>query len=111
MNRFEHFWDELERRVREHQPQNEKELRDTLQAEWSNIGSDATKKLVQSVTNHLYECARLKAYPTTYSIANFGSFLATNCCYFSSVAQFWNDKKLKVLTLSFIKTKLLDIFT
>ncbi|CAF1115806.1 unnamed protein product [Rotaria magnacalcarata] len=66
MNPIEHLWDELERRMKEHQPKNQKELRETLQAEWQNIGPDVTNKLVESVPNRLYECSRMKRYPTRY---------------------------------------------
>ncbi|CAF2133106.1 unnamed protein product [Rotaria magnacalcarata] len=66
MNPIKHLWDELERRMKEHQPKNQKELRETLQAEWQNIGPDVTNKLVESVPNRLYECSRMKRYPTRY---------------------------------------------
>ncbi|CAM4900557.1 unnamed protein product [Rotaria socialis] len=66
MNPIEHLWDELERRMKKHQPKNEKELRETLQPEWKNIGQDVTNKLVESVPNRLYECTRMKGYPTRY---------------------------------------------
>ena len=63
---IEHLWDELERRMKKHQPKNEKQLRELLQLEWNNIGEDVTKKLVESVPNRLYECSRMKGYPTKY---------------------------------------------
>ena len=66
LNPTEHLWDELERRLKKHQPKNEKELRELLQVEWNNIGEDVTKKLVESVPNRLYECFRMKGYPTKY---------------------------------------------
>ena len=66
LNPIEHLWDELERRLKKHQPKNEKELRELLQVEWNNIGEDVTKKLVESVPNRLYECFRMKGYPTKY---------------------------------------------
>ncbi|CAF2093173.1 unnamed protein product [Rotaria magnacalcarata] len=66
MNPMEHLWDELERRMKKTPAKNEKELRETLQAEWKNIGQDVTNKLVESVPNRLYECTRMKRYPTRY---------------------------------------------
>ncbi|CAF3530168.1 unnamed protein product [Rotaria sp. Silwood1] len=66
MNPIEHLWDELERRMKKHQPKNQDQLRQTLQAEWEEIGSDVTEKLVESVRSRLYECYRMKGYPTKY---------------------------------------------
>ncbi|CAF3295376.1 unnamed protein product [Rotaria sp. Silwood2] len=66
LNPIEHIWDELERRMKKHQPKNEKELRELLQLEWDNIGEEVTKKLVESFPNRLYECSRMKGYPTKY---------------------------------------------
>lgn len=66
MNPIEHLWDELERRMKKHQPKNENQLRQALQVEWYGIGSDITRKLVESVPNRLYECYRMKGYPTKY---------------------------------------------
>ncbi|CAF5137711.1 unnamed protein product, partial [Rotaria sp. Silwood1] len=53
MNPIEHLWDELERRMKKHQPKNQDQLRQTLQAEWEEIGSDVTEKLVESVRSRL----------------------------------------------------------
>ncbi|CAF2519523.1 unnamed protein product [Rotaria sp. Silwood2] len=66
MNPIEHLWDELERRMKKHQPKNENELRDILQAEWEGIGQNITNKLVESVPSRLYECLRMKGHPTRY---------------------------------------------
>ncbi|CAF2761239.1 unnamed protein product [Rotaria sp. Silwood2] len=66
VNPIEHLWDELERRMKKHQPKNQDQLRQTLQAEWEGIGLDVTKKLVESVPSRLYECYRMKGYPTKY---------------------------------------------
>ena len=49
--------------MKKHQPRNEKELRERLQLEWDNIGEDVTKNLVP---DYLYECFRMKRYPTKY---------------------------------------------
>ena len=66
LNPIEHLWDELERRMKKHHPKNENELRHALQAEWEGIGTDVTKKLIESVPNRLYECRRIKGHPTRY---------------------------------------------
>ncbi|CAF3692682.1 unnamed protein product [Rotaria socialis] len=66
MSPIGHLWDELERRMKKHQPKNQKELRETLQAEWETIGQDVTNKLVESAPNRLYECIRMKGYSTRY---------------------------------------------
>ncbi|CAF2963140.1 unnamed protein product [Rotaria sp. Silwood2] len=64
LNPIEHLWDELERRMKKHQPKNENQLRDILQVEWLEIGQDVTNKLVESVPSRLHECLRMKGYPT-----------------------------------------------
>ena len=64
MNLIEHLLDEVERRMKKHQPKNEDQLRLILQAEWEDIGQDVTKKLVESVPNRLYECYPMKGRPT-----------------------------------------------
>ncbi|CAF1237504.1 unnamed protein product [Rotaria sordida] len=66
MNPIEYLWDELERRMKKHQPKNQDQLRQTLQVEWEGIGSDVTKKLVESVPSRLNECYRIKGYPIKY---------------------------------------------
>ena len=53
---IERLSDELERRMKKHQPKSEKELRELLQLEWDNIGHDITRKLVESTPNCLYKC-------------------------------------------------------
>ena len=66
MNPIEHLWDEVERLMKKQQPKNEDQLWRILQAEWEDIGQNVTKKLVESVPNHLYECYRMKEPPTRY---------------------------------------------
>ena len=60
MNPIEHLWDEVKRRMKKHQPKKEDQLRRILQAEWEDIGQDVIKKLVESVSNRLYACYRMK---------------------------------------------------
>lgn len=66
LNPIEHIWDELERRMKKHQPKNKDELKRYLLQEWLGIGKDVTEKLVDSVPNRLYECLQMKGYPTRY---------------------------------------------
>ena len=56
MNPIEHFWDELERRMKKHHPKNKEKLKEILLKERNNIGTGVTEKLVDSVPNRLYEC-------------------------------------------------------
>ena len=66
LNPIEHMWDELERRMKKHQPKNKEELKTILHQEWIGIGKEVTEKLVDSVPNRLYECVQMKGYPTRY---------------------------------------------
>lgn len=66
LNPIEHLWDELERRMKKHQPTNKDELKRYLLQEWLAIGRDVTEKLVDSVPNRLYECLKMNGYPTRY---------------------------------------------
>lgn len=66
LNPIEHVWDELERRVKKRQPRNIQELQKVLKEEWNNLGPDILHKLIDSVPNRLYECVKMKGYPTRY---------------------------------------------
>ena len=66
LNPIENLWDELERRVKRHQPKNLQELELQLTQEWSNIELSVLEKLVDSVASRLYECVKMKGYPTRY---------------------------------------------
>lgn len=66
LNPIEHMWDELERRMKKHNPSNKEELKEMLLKEWNSIGLDVTEKLVDSVPSRLYECVRAHGYPTRY---------------------------------------------
>ena len=57
---------ELERRVKKHQPKNLEELKLQLTQEWNNTELSALEKLVDSVPSRLYECVKMKGYPTKY---------------------------------------------
>ena len=57
---------ELERRVKKHQPKNVKEVEVQLTQEWNNNELLVLEKLVDSVASRLYECVKMKGYPTKY---------------------------------------------
>ena len=64
LNPIENLWDELEPRVKKHQPKNLEEVELQLTQEWNNIELSVLEKLVDSVPSRLYECVRMKGYPT-----------------------------------------------
>ena len=66
LNPIENLWDELERRVKKHQSKNLQEIELQLTQEWNNIELSVLEKLVDSVSNRLYECVKMKGYPTKY---------------------------------------------
>lgn len=65
-NPIENLWDELERRVKKHQPKNKQELESLLKQEWYQIELPVLQKLVESVPNRLYQCIKMKGYATKY---------------------------------------------
>ena len=65
-NPRQNLWDALERRAEKHQPKNITELELLLIQEWNQIELPVLEKLVDSVPSRLYECIKLKAYPTKY---------------------------------------------
>ena len=62
LNPIEHMWDEVERRMKKEKPKNETELKQSLLRVWVGIGTDITKKLVDSVPNRLNEVIRMNGY-------------------------------------------------
>ena len=52
-NPIENLWDELERRIRQHQPKNITELKLLLIQEWNKIELPVLEKLVDSVSSRL----------------------------------------------------------
>ena len=64
INPIENLWDELERKVKKHQPKNLQELEVQLTQEWNNIELSVLEKLVDSVASRLYERVKMKGYPT-----------------------------------------------
>lgn len=65
-NPIENLWDELERRVKKHQLKNLKDLELLLKEECNKIELPLLEKLVDSVPSRLYECIKMKGYPTRY---------------------------------------------
>ena len=57
---------ELERRVKKHQLKNLEEVEVQLTQEWNNIELSVLEKLVDSVASRLYECVKMKGYPSKY---------------------------------------------
>ena len=53
---------ELERRVKKYL----EEVELQLTQEWNNIELSILEKLVDSVPSRLYECVKMKGYPTKY---------------------------------------------
>ena len=48
------------------QTKNLEELEVQLTQEWNNIEISVLEKLVDSVASRLYECVKMKVYPTKY---------------------------------------------
>ena len=66
INPIEQMWDELKRQMKNEQPKNEKDSKETLLRVWHTIGKDAMKKSVDAIPNRLNEVIRMKAYPTRH---------------------------------------------
>jgi len=68
MNPIEHLWDELERRIRSHDPlpKNKEELWEILQTEWHNINASIYQNLVNSMPNRIAAVIQSKGNPTKY---------------------------------------------
>ena len=65
-NPIENLWDELERRVKKHQPEKITQLELLLIQEWNKIELPVLGKLVDSVSSRLYDCIKMKGYPTKH---------------------------------------------
>ena len=68
LNSIEHLWDELERRVRAHNPlsKNKENLWHILQKEWLNIDANKYQNLVDSMPRRIEAVINSKGYPTKY---------------------------------------------
>ena len=65
-NPIEKLWDEFERRVKKYQPKNITQLELLLIQECNIIELSVPAKLIDSVPSRLYECIKMKGYPTKY---------------------------------------------
>ena len=52
--------------MKKHQPKNLEEVEVQLRQEWNNNELSVLEKLVDSVASRLYECVKMKCYPTKY---------------------------------------------
>ena len=68
LNPIEHLWDELDRRVRAHNPipSNLTELKVVLQEEWVKIPPPVYQKLILSMKNRVAAVIAAKGAPTRY---------------------------------------------
>ena len=66
LNPVEHVRDKLERRLKKRQPKNRQELGNLPMEEWNKTEICVLEKLVDSIASRLYECIRVKGYPTKY---------------------------------------------
>ena len=66
LNPVKHLWGKLERRLKKRQPKSRQKLRNLLIEEWNKTAISVLEKLVDLVASHLYECNRVKDYPTKY---------------------------------------------
>ena len=57
---------ELERTVRKHEAKNLEEVELQLTQEWNNNVLSVLEKLVDSLASRLYECVKMKGYPSKY---------------------------------------------
>ena len=65
-NPIENLRDEVERRIKKHQPENITELALLLTQEWNKIELSVVEKQVDSIPSRLYECIKMKGYPAKY---------------------------------------------
>ena len=66
LNPVEHLRNKLGRRLKKRQPKNRQELGNLLMEEWNKTETSVLEKLDDSVPSRLYECIRVKSYPTKY---------------------------------------------
>lgn len=66
LNPIEHLWDNLEKRVRQHDIRTRAELKSKLISEWHQITSEETGKLVHSMQNRLKQVIAQKGWHTNY---------------------------------------------
>ena len=59
-NPNENLWDEIDRRVKKHQPKNITQLELLLKQTWNKIELPILEKLVDSVSSRLCECIKIQ---------------------------------------------------
>ncbi len=60
------FMSILRKVLKKYQPKNKQELELLLVQEWNTIELSLLEKLVDSISSRLYECIKMKDYPTKY---------------------------------------------
>ena len=66
LNPVERLWNKLRRRLKKRQSKNRQELGNLLMKERNKTETSVLEKLADSVPSCLYECIRVKSYPTKY---------------------------------------------
>lgn len=66
LNPIEHLWEELERRIRKHHITGKASLKARLLEEWTQIGAETTKCLVDSMPRRMEAVLKAKGNPTKY---------------------------------------------
>uniref|UniRef100_A0A0A1XH96 Transposable element Tc1 transposase n=1 Tax=Zeugodacus cucurbitae TaxID=28588 RepID=A0A0A1XH96_ZEUCU len=66
MNPIENLWSLLENNIRKHRISNKKQLKSAILEEWNKIGTEITKKLVESMPARLKAVLKGNGYHTKY---------------------------------------------
>lgn len=68
LNPIEHMWDQLKRRVREHEQEvhNQQQLMDALNRAWEEIPDENIRNLIESMHSRLQECENRRGGHTRY---------------------------------------------
>ena len=96
---MENLWDELERRVKKHQPKNLEELELQLTQEWNNIELSVLEKLVDSVASRLYECVKMNCVSLSVGIIFRSSKFM---CIFSLFRKIKIERNAKLKLIAYI---------
>ena len=65
LNPIEHLWDELGRRIRNHDVRNRQQLQSVIMKEWGSITPEITQKLVDTMKNRLHEVIKARGGNTS----------------------------------------------
>ena len=66
LNPIEHLWNELGRRIRNHDVRNRQQLQSVIMKEWGSITPEITQKLVDTMKNRLHEVIKARGGNTKY---------------------------------------------